>query len=267
MTIEQMKQELIGYGYEENTLDLKKPELQKLMDGIRETEKSLDNIVIMGDGSAPFIINDEILPVEVVPKPWEIGWTDYVMKQFDEKRELDNGAPKVDGLRRVAHQLLGDFSIDTTVLQVPDLNNAGRASVIVKIQFDNGHSVSGAADVFTGNTPNAFAIYPVSTCETRAEGRALRKALRLVKVLTAEEMEKPEKDEPTGLDGRSPSEMTNGLHLMAQRLKIDLFKLAIKQNFNIEVIEDLTLVQAKQLNLLMGQMGRSEIEIPNEVKV
>lgn len=267
MTTEEMKQELMTYGYTEDNLNMRKPELKKLIEEIKETEKVLDDVVVNQDSTIEIPDIAPILITETIPEQYSLEWTDYVMSQFDPKKELENGMPRVDGLRRVAHKLLGNFSIDTVVLQVPDTSNAGRATVIVKLQFDKGYLYSGAADVYGGNTKSTFACHPVATAETRAEGRALRKALRLVKVVTAEELESADKDEANGItDNRVPSEMLNSLHLMAHRLGIDLFKLAIKANFDLETVETMTMAQGQELNLMLGQFGRKEKDIPNEIR-
>lgn len=197
------------------------------------------------------------------PKPTDPEWTDFVMKHFKDN-ELDNGAPKADSLRRVAELLLGVFDIDTHVVQVPDLD--GRATVVVRLRFhDTGRMVSGAADVSSVNTAKEFAVHAVATAETRAEGRALRKALRLNKVLTAEELQGADPDEANGLDSRAPTSMLNSLKLMCNKQKIDLDRLA-KVKFDIDNIQDLTLSQGRSLSTQLFEYGRKPEEIPDEIK-
>lgn len=204
---------------------------------------------------------DNQLPVTIAPTDPE--WTDFVMSQFKDN-ELENKNPKTDALRRVAEKLLGIFDIDTHVIQVPQLD--GGATVVVTLQFHNPRrSVSGAADVSSINTAKEFAVHAVATAETRAEGRALRKALRLTKVLAAEELHNADTDEPNGLDGRAPASMLNSLRLMCNKQKIDLDRLA-KVKLNVDSINDLTLTQGRQLSTQLFDYGRKPEEIPDEVK-
>jgi hypothetical protein len=53
---------------------------------------------------------------------------------------------------------------------------------------DQTFAVDGASDAFWGNTDKLFRNHPVAVAETKAEGRALRRALKLRKVITADEI-------------------------------------------------------------------------------
>jgi len=113
-----------------------------------------------------------------------------------EKNELIDGNPICAGLRRIAELLLGDI-IETGPIQVDsptDPDGPGRATVVYKVVFNWMNSgvyktFTEAADVWHGNTDDLFCAHPVATACTRAEGRALRKALKL-RVLAAEELAK-----------------------------------------------------------------------------
>lgn len=120
-------------------------------------------------------------------------WHEYVMEQLT-KEELKEGNPTVDGLRRVIEDVYGTvLKAKTDVIQTPSEQNGKRATVVhtltVRRYDDNDKiQISGAADVYYGNTDEGFRNHPVATAETRAEGRALRRALKLRKVVSAEEM-------------------------------------------------------------------------------
>jgi len=121
-------------------------------------------------------------------------WDSYVMEQFA-PNELMDGHPNAAGLRRVAELLLGPI-IESGPTQVfpSEGNGPTRATVVFSITFDWGDSgktrkYSEVADVWHGNTDAIFTAYAVATASTRAEGRALRKALKLRKC-AAEELTK-----------------------------------------------------------------------------
>tara|TARA_R110000751_G_scaffold87321_3_gene173160 strand:+ start:3378 stop:4142 length:765 start_codon:yes stop_codon:yes gene_type:complete len=122
-------------------------------------------------------------------------WNDYVMDKFN-KGELFDGNPTCAGLRRVAEELLGTIVVSrpSQVWPATDPDGPGRATVVFEIVIDwmdSGQirTFSDVADVWHGNTDDLFCAHPVATASTRAEGRTLRKALK-VKCLAAEELAK-----------------------------------------------------------------------------
>ena len=112
-------------------------------------------------------------------------WNDYVMSLFTEEElgDVDSGKPKplVSGLRRVARMLLGKttFSGPTQVFPATDESGPGRATVVYTVIFENGETYVEVADCWHGNTDDVVLVYPVASASTRAESRALRKALGL----------------------------------------------------------------------------------------
>ena len=122
-------------------------------------------------------------------------WNDYIMGKF-ESRELIDGNPICAGLRRVAEDVLGSI-VSSRPLQVwpsTDVNGPGRATVVFEVVInwmDSGElrTFAEVADVWHGNTDDLFCAHPVATASTRAEGRALRKALK-IRCLAAEELAK-----------------------------------------------------------------------------
>ena len=117
-------------------------------------------------------------------------WSAYILGLFEDK-ELIDGNPLVAGLRRVAELVLGPivYSGPSQVFPVTAENGPGRATVVFSIEFENGTRYADVADCWEGNTDDMFCAYAVATASTRAEGRALRKALRL-KCVAAEEITK-----------------------------------------------------------------------------
>lgn len=135
-------------------------------------------------------MNDDLMPAY-----GSEDWNDYVMSKFKKGEQFD-GNPTCAGLRRVADELLGTIVVSrpSQVWPATDTNGPGRATVVFEIVIDwmdSGQlrTFSDVADVWHGNTDDLFCAHPVATASTRAEGRALRKALK-IKAIAAEELAK-----------------------------------------------------------------------------
>jgi hypothetical protein len=198
-------------------------------------------------------------------------WTEYVMSRFN-KNELIQGQPKADGLRRVATEILGVFNSYTQVSQSPSPQNGGRAVVTVSIDWPKlQYHVEACADVYKENSPKFF-IHATATAESMAEGRALRKALRLVKILTAEEMNNgdeftpfngrtsfPEIDQSqqgTEDSGKITESMLSSLEQIAGRINVDLHLIAAEINPDIGNIRDLTEDEGRQVLRKLDKLQR-----------
>lgn len=125
-------------------------------------------------------------------------WNDYVVSLLsnDEKvvDEQNNIYPNVAGLRRIAEVLLGEiYSSKVVTLQTGKDEDGMRATVVYEIQIVKGdnkiaHVYSDVADCWSGNCDAPFSNYAAAIAATRAEARALRKALKL-RNASAEEMQ------------------------------------------------------------------------------
>lgn len=263
MNKKDMIEKLIDTGYSKDEIK------NKSLKEIKEIFMSISVADGLLEESKPNDITNNTISLdnnEIVHSPSDKDWTEYVLSLLDEDREIDNGNPKTDGLRRVAEQLYGSFSILTDIVDSPNTENNFRAVVKVRLQFRDGRIVDGSTDVYSGNTENLFARHAVATAETRAEGRALRKALRLTKVLVAEELQPPDKDEPTGIDGRAPTEMISTLKIMGEKIKVDLIKLANLYKININQLEDLTQQQGLVLCKVISEVQSGKAILPEEIK-
>lgn len=132
-------------------------------------------------------------------------WSEHVFAQFSDD-ELINGNPTVGGLRRVAELLLGAIVYsgpkNFKVHYPENPLEIGRASVVYEIHIAWGADnpwmdvnsdlpiriFSAIAGSYLGNTDDMFSVYPEAIAETRAEGRALRKALGLKNTVSHEEI-------------------------------------------------------------------------------
>jgi hypothetical protein len=185
--------------------------------------------------------NTENKPVS----PNDIEWTDHVLSLLSDDEKIA-GNPTTDGLRRIFEIALNCTLIESTssVVQTPDINNEKRATVVHTLGYIlnnasdasihlNTKTVSGAADVYWGNCDKVYRNHPVAVAETRAEGRALRRALKLRKVVAAEEIAKDIEDHP---DHDTVSKITNNqinfIDVLAKRLDINVSKLIEKLALN-----------------------------------
>ena len=190
---------------------------ETIVDGVIQEEKTDGQIMVSKDEQeedAVFANAEEELDdlgaepeqaQDTMPAFGTEQWHDYVMRQFHDN-ELINGAPTCDGCRRILEQLVGiiiSTSIDSYI--GPSNENKGTATVVVGVEVfitndtHPAHSrnvkVQEIADVNPANTDAPFNKYPSATAATRAEGRALRKLLRLRGIYTAEEVSRVAEEE------------------------------------------------------------------------
>jgi chorismate mutase len=142
-------------------------------------------------------------PEPVIPNYTDPEWEKYVMSLFTED-ELSDGCPRVHGLRRLTEKLLGEIVHSGPVtIDFREDSRTGNAIAVYTVVIawtrdgveftENGGSkiptreFRASASSSYLNTDDTFAVFPVAIAETRAEARALRRALRLSKV-SADEM-------------------------------------------------------------------------------
>lgn len=208
---------------------------------------------------------------ENIPTPNDLEWSDYVLSFLD-KSEKYKDRPTVDGLRRIGTYFLGDYvTFDTQIVQTPDEHNGDRATAVCTIQtagssFFAPKTIAGSADCYSGNTMKPYYKHPVSMAETRAEGRALRRALQL-KTIVAEETFDEMEEYPNTDDKLINDEQLNFLSMMGKKLDINILKF-LKLH-----IQDFTIVQKIEYNTASGlfqvlnEYQRQVQPIPEEIKI
>lgn len=200
----------------------------------------------------------------------DIEWNDYVLGLLGDDEKIE-GNPTTDGLRRIFEIALNCEIIDSIsdVVQSPTVDNEKRATVVHTLSYRLNsdkekmtRTVSGAADVYWGNCDKIYRSHPVAVAETRAEGRALRRGLRLRKVVTADEIAKEIEDHPDGDSvSKISSNQLNFMDVLSKRLDINMTKLLThigqseKNVYNIEhsvavdIIKNLTSYQQNTANI------------------
>lgn len=171
-----------------------------------------------------------------IPDMLSPEWNDYVMTFFTD-RELIDGNPLTAGLRRVAEMLVGEIISSKPVdVQRTETNDPiGKTTVVYEVQFlvRNGDkeyikTYADVADVWAGNTDDLFAVHAPATAATKAEGRALRKALK-IRAVAAEELCKKDvsaylSQQPGQMDERIKPEQIKYLDMNCKKLDIDVIK-------------------------------------------
>lgn len=196
----------------------------------------------------------------------DAGWTDYVL-DFLEDDEKIMGNPTTDGLRRIFEPVMKCELIDSssTVVQTPQPTNEKRATVVVTLRYESENklkSVCGSADVYWGNCDKVYRNHPVAVAETRAEGRALRRALRLRKVLAAEEVVEDVED----IDGNTVTNITNNqinfIDVLAKRLDVNVFNLANHLSIDVDDNNVHKMKHEDAVNLIK-QLSEYQLDVEN----
>lgn len=213
-----------------------------------------------------------------IPNITDLAWTDYVLGLLSDDEKIA-GNPTTDGLRRIFEIALSCRIISSTssVVQSPSPENEKRATVIHSLTYRlnpispdpeglNLLTVDGSADVYWGNCDKIYRNHPVAVAETRAEGRALRRALRLRKVVAAEELAKEIDDNP---DHNSVSKISNNqinfIDVMAQRLNINVVKLFSNNQLPVDNIYTISHDDAVNIIRLLSKYQQNISEIVEDI--
>lgn len=136
--------------------------------------------------------SDEICEEVITPSNPE--WTQYVLGKFLDD-EMDEKNPRVEGLRRVAGDLVGELVEEgCDLIAPPTEENRFRACAKAWGVFITDKGITkrfeALADAHSGNCLEDYATYLVAMADTRAKGRMFRNALHLRRVVAAEEVSK-----------------------------------------------------------------------------
>jgi hypothetical protein len=141
----------------------------------------------------------------------------------------------------------------------------------------NYRTFADVADVWHGNTDDLFCAHPVATASTRAEGRALRKALK-VKCLAAEELAKKDivsivrqaVQRPT--DGEWKEEDTistpqiNFVDAKCKQLDIDVINFINSGTESYDSIKDVSKKKASKMLGVLNEYQTKSKDIPDSIK-
>lgn len=228
MKKEEIEQELLKLGYSEEDLTdsngkkFKRPALVEKLQDHRQGEEGLSilsevdsedigvavveqdakeddgvEVLELGNGKSndAFDNDAEDMTIPCVPpKQSDPDWTQYVLGKFLPD-EVDGKNPRVEGLRRVAGELVGELIEEgCDLVASPCEDNRFRACVKAWGVFltSDGRTkrFEALADAHGENCQEDYATYLVAMADTRAKGRVFRNALGLRRVVAAEEVSK-----------------------------------------------------------------------------
>jgi len=211
--------------------------------------------------------------------PNDLEWTDHVLNLLSEDEKI-SGNPTTDGLRRIFEIALDCKVIASTtkVVQTPEPNNEKRATVVHTITYHlndtssdsksfNSITVDGAADVYWGNCDKVYRNHPVAVAETRAEGRALRRGLKLRKVVAAEEIAKEIEDNPDSHNTTKIStNQLNFIDVLSKRMDINVVKMLHNSGHNEKNVYNIEHTDAINFIKLLSSYQQDISAIPEDIK-
>jgi hypothetical protein len=212
-----------------------------------------------------------------IPPMNSVAWTDHVLGMLGDDEKIA-GNPTTDGLRRIFEEALNCtlIELDTKVIQAPSPENEKRATVACSLTYVlndpnldpliKTKRISGAADVYWGNCDKVYRNHPVAVAETRAEGRALRKALRLRKVVAAEEIAENIEDDPNGDTVlKISSNQINFMDVMAKRTDINVIELIKSLDIGVDNIRAISHDNAVLIIKRLTEYQQSIQDIPPSI--
>lgn len=217
-------------------------------------------------------INEDIVDIH------SLEWTDYVLSKLSEDEKIA-GNPTTDGLRRIFEKVMNCVIIESTsdVVQSPSPTNEKRATVVHSLSYcindeslndiNKVRTVNGAADVYWGNCDKVYRNHPVAVAETRAEGRALRRGLRLRKVVAAEELTDSTEDD-IGADNvtKITNNQINFIDALSKRLDINVIELI--KSLDIKQDNVKTILHSDALSVIreLSSFQQKTDDIPQTIK-
>lgn len=237
-------------------------------------EVTMSNVVVDEEPDNDKIL-EQVEKTKDIPRITDDGWNEYVFTKFRDD-ELFNGNPTVDGLRRVTELVLGPITKSITNIvdtACPENEFRVTAQHYISVIWDNyphedrfvEREVQDAADIHFKNADPKYLNYPTALAATRAEGRALRKMLRL-KCVAAEEVA-----DSLPQDDDSPKVIqpfqANSINVMCSRLDIDVVKfLKATEHGPFDNVDEVPYVAAQKLIQSLNVLQRNKDKIPQKIK-
>ena len=202
------------------------------------------------------------------PSDCDAEWAEYLLDQLGD-HELINGAPTVDGLRRITEKCFGEIvESRSTIVEAPSGTNGLRCTIchtltIVKHRSLRTVKVDGCVDVLHSKTPYPFKDHLVATADTRAEGKALRRALK-IRVITAEELQSESEEEVLVSEEAINDQQILAINQLCKRLDVNVEGLVKMKCQAAENINSINNLEARLLISQLSEFQRKPDNIENE---
>ena len=202
------------------------------------------------------------------PSDCDAEWSEYLLDQLGD-HELINGAPTVDGLRRITEKCFGEIvESRSTIVEAPSGTNGLRCTIchtltIVKHRSLRTAKVDGCVDVLHSKTPYPFKDHLVATADTRAEGKALRRALK-IRVITAEELQSESEEEVLVSEEAINDQQILAINQLCKRLDVNVEGLVKMKCQAAENINSINNLEARLLISQLSEFQRKPDNIENE---
>ena len=208
----------------------------------------------------PTYVNEDKRPQEYDPE-----WSEYLLDQLSDS-ELINGAPTVDGLRRITEKCFGEIvESKSDIVETPTSQNNQRCTIrhtLTINKYGSGQTISvdGCVDVLYHKTPYPFKDHLVATADTRAEGKALRRALK-IRVVTAEELQNEDEAEALSADELINDQQVLALNQLCKRLDISVVPF-VTAEYKVKKINELRNLEGRLLISKLSDLQRTPKDIP-----
>jgi hypothetical protein len=226
---------------------------------LTEFEGMVESLVDDKVGQAPTDLSTH-------PKEHDPEWSEYLLDQLSDS-ELINGAPTVDGLRRITEKCFGEIiGSKSEIIDTPTAQNNQRCTIkhtLTIAKYGTAHSivVDGCVDVLYHKTPYPFKDHLVATADTRAEGKALRRALK-IRVVTAEELQNEDEQEALSSDELVNDQQILAINQLCKRLDISVVPLVTGEYKKTKTITELRNLEARLLISKLSEFQRTPDDIP-----
>lgn len=205
---------------------------------------------------------DPNISIRILPPPSTRCTTDW-KTQFKQDELVvgkdGNQTVRLRGLQRCAHLagLVESFPV-MSYIQVQGSHVI--IQCVYHVRFNDGSHFGGAADVNNKNISDEYGKYPTAVAESRAESRALRKALGITDMLAYEEVDQDgilgQKD--LSVSDKVERQQVDAINLMLTQLKIDALTiinevLPTKRAKEINALQDLTVGEASKILEVLNQ--------------